>query len=226
MRNFLKEEIKKTNMLEMTNEVVRSFLIRKASLIKKTTVSACCIAMILGASVMVTFIVNKNTDLVSISEVAPAQVVSTPIAATSSKKTTITIPSGTIKANPFLPYRDISGVDSAMADVPAYTLVEPPEVSGGSSDAIRIMDTIVSGILFDKFSPSAILNIEGNDYLVKKGDVVNNYKVLNIAQDSVTVQLGANTYKAGIGEILTEGSLNHNDVSNLSNKFGGVNNEL
>ena len=222
MRNFLKEEIKKTNMLEMTNEVVRSFLIRKASLIKKTTVSVCCIATVIAVSVVATFVVNKNTDLVSISEVAPAQVISTPIAATSSKKTTITIPSGTIKANPFLPYREISGVDSAMADVPAYTLVEPPEVSGGSSDAIRVMDTIVSGILFDKFSPSAILNIEGNDYLVKKGDVVNNYKVLNIAQDSVTVQLGANTYKAGIGEILTEGSLNHNDVSNLSNKFGGV----
>ena len=34
------------------------------------------------------------------------------------------------------------------------------------------MDTVVSGILYDKFSPSAILNIEGNDYLVKKGDVV------------------------------------------------------
>ena len=39
--------------------------------------------------------------------------------------------------------------------------------------------------------------------------------------DSVTVKLGANTYKAGIGEILTGGSLNHNDVSNLDNKFGG-----
>ena len=83
------------------------------------------------------------------------------------------------------------------------------------------MDTIVSGILFDKYSPSAILNIEGNDYLVKKGDVVNNYKVLNILQDSVTVKLGENVYKAGIGEILTEGALNHNNVSNLENKFGG-----
>jgi hypothetical protein len=80
---------------------------------------------------------------------------------------------------------------------------------------------MVSGILYDKFSPSAILNIEGNDYLVKKGDVVNNYKVVSILQDSVTVKLGANVYKAGIGEILTEGSLHHNDVSNLSNKFGG-----
>ena len=80
---------------------------------------------------------------------------------------------------------------------------------------------IPSGILYDKFSPSAILNIEGNDYLVKKGDVVNKYKVLNITQNSVTVKLGSNTYNAGIGEILTEGSVNYNDVSNLSKKFGG-----
>ena len=57
--------------------------------------------------------------------------------------------------------------------------------------------------------------------VVKKGDVVNNYKVLNIAQDSVTVKLGNNTYKAGIGQILTEGSVNYNHVSNLSKKFGG-----
>ena len=57
---------------------------------------------------------------------------------------------------------------------------------------------------------------------LKKGDVVNNYEVMNILPDSVTVKLGANVYKSGIGEILTEGSLNYNDVSNLNKKFGGV----
>ena len=226
MRNFLKKEIKKAEMVEMTPEVVHSFLLKKASLLRKTAVLAFAVIIIVAISACALTVVNKEMDSVTISESIPAQVVSSPISATSSKKTTITIPSGTIKANPFLPYREISGAESVVTDVPAYSLVEPPEVSGASSDAIRVMDTIVSGILFDKFSPSAILNIEGNDYLVKKGDVVNNYKILNITQDSVTVQLGANTYKAGIGEILTEGSLNHNDVSNLSNKFGGVNNEL
>ena len=112
-------------------------------------------------------------------------------------------------------------------DIPEYTLVDPVEVVNSSSDGARLMDTIVSGILFDKYSPSAILNIEGNDYLVKKGDIVNNYEVLNILKDSVTVKLGANTYRAGIGEILTEGTLKHNTVSNLDKKFGGdKNNEL
>ena len=57
--------------------------------------------------------------------------------------------------------------------------------------------------------------------MVKKGDTVHKYKVIAIAQDSVTVQLGKNTYKAGIGEILTDGTVNHNDVSNLDKKFGG-----
>ena len=50
---------------------------------------------------------------------------------------------------------------------------------------------------------------------------VTNYKVLAINQDSVTVKLGGNTFKAGIGEILTEGEVKHNEVSNLNKKFGG-----
>ena len=118
--------------------------------------------------------------------------------------------------------REMSTVDVHGRIISDTPIVEPPEMVNENSDAARVMDTIVSGILYDKFSPSAIINIEGSDYLVKKGDVVNNYKVLCIAQDSVTVQLGENTYKAGIGEILTEGTLNHNDVSNLDNKFGGA----
>ena len=142
------------------------------------------------------------------------------VASTDSRKDLISIPSGTVNANPFLPYRDVGG-NSRVNDVPQFELVAPPEVINEGSDAARVMDTVVSGILYDKYSPSAILNIEGNDYLVKKGDTVNNYKIVAIAQDSVTVKLGNNTYKAGIGEILTEGSLNYNDVANLNKKFGG-----
>ena len=143
-----------------------------------------------------------------------------PMAVSASQKSVISIPSGVVKSNPFLPYRDISGT-AKVNDIPSFNLVEPPEVINENSEAARVMDTVVSGILYDKYSPSAILNIEGNDYLVKKGDVVNNYKVLNILKDSVTVKLGANVYQAGIGEILTEGTINYNDASNLKNKFGG-----
>ncbi len=158
---------------------------------------------------------GQNLEYVDLVSLASA-----PVTATAAKKNLISIPTGTVKANPFLPYREINK-GSSVSDVPTYDLVAPPEVVNENSDAARVMDTIVSGILYDKFSPSAILNIEGNDYLVKKGDVVNKYKVLNITQNSVTVKLGNNTYNAGIGEILTEGSVNYNDVSNLSKKFGG-----
>lgn len=194
-----------------------SCIAKNAKKAKKAVILA-VVALLLPLSL---FVVHKQFMKVSVAEVQETQMVTLPVAATVSKKTTLTIPSGTVKANPFLPYRDL-GESTGVSDVPGFSLVEPPSSSGASSDAVRVMDTIVSGILYDKFNPSAILNIEGSDYLVKKGDVVNNYKVLAIAQESVTVQLGSNVYKAGIGEILTEGSLNHNDVSNLENKFGGV----
>jgi hypothetical protein len=178
---------------------------------------ACSLFLCVG--LLSAFIIGKFSE-VSTSDEPFIQLSNVSVADASAKKGFISIPSGIVKANPFLPYRDIGGSSPAL-DVPRYSLVEPPEVVNENSDAARVMDTIVSGILYDKYSPSAILNIEGNDYLVKKGDVVNNYKVLNIMQDSVTVKLGANVYKAGIGEILTEGALNHNNVSNLSKKFGG-----
>lgn len=165
--------------------------------------------------------IHKNINTAELDEIGIVKMADIPLAASSSKKSVITIPNGIVKANPFVPYRDLTN-SAVVTDIPAFNLIEPPEVINENSDAARVMDTIVSGILYDKFSPSAILNIEGNDYLVKKGDVVNNYKVVNIAQDSVTVQLGKNVYKAGIGEILTEGTINHNEVANLNNKFGGV----
>ena len=146
-----------------------------------------------------------------------------PIAATTGKKDVIGIPTGIVKAHPFLPYRNIGDAESVdlVNDVPKFDLIAPPELQNENSDTAKVMDTVVSGILFDKYSPSAILNINGSDYLVKKGDTVNNYKILAIARDSVTVQLGKNTFKAGIGEILTDGTVNYNQVSNLNKKFGG-----
>lgn len=146
-----------------------------------------------------------------------------PFAATTAKRSHISIPNGIVKANPFLPYRNIGNETKKdiVDDVPRFDLIEPPETVGAGSDAARVLDTIVSGILYDKYSPSAILNIEGNDYLVKNGDVINNYKVVAINQDSVTVKLGSNTYKAGIGEILTDGDVQYNTISNLNKKFGG-----
>lgn len=217
MRNYIKNKLDKINKEEFAANVFTILSTTKVFLTKKNLIG---VAVLFSIPVLLVALSHRSLKDVTISDEDLIQLSTAPIAATSGKTDVIAIPKGTTKLNPFLPYRDIGGT-STVLDVPAYTLVEPPEVLDEGSDAARIMDTVVSGILFDKFSPSAILNIEGNDYLVKKGDVVNNYKILDIVQDSVTVKLGTNIYKAGIGEILTEGSLTHNDVSNLNNKFGG-----
>ena len=102
-----------------------------------------------------------------------------------------------------------------------YDLLPPPESISVDSTALDVMTTKVSGIMFDKLNPSAILNIAGADYLVRSGDIINGYKILSIAKDIVTVQYGENVYKAGVGELLTGEGINYNTVSNLESKFGG-----
>ena len=216
MRKFLKTKDSDTANLQ-TEELITKFRDKSFVNAKSAGIALSLFAMILVVCLsfaLKSIKFNEDTDtMISLSSISAAAV--------DGKKDLISIPAGTVKANPFLPYRNIGGDSSMVDDVPRFDLMDPPETVNENSDAARVMDTIVSGILYDKYSPSAIINIEGNDYLVKKGDVVNSYKILNIAQDSVTVTLGGNTYKAGIGEILTEGSVNHNEVSNLSKKFGG-----
>ena len=221
MRNYMK---KKKNLEDAACYTADELIARVSGHKRKFSKKLLLIPFILlcVAVPVVHMALSVNTlNAVSLEDISSPALASVPAAAAAAKKDLISIPSGTVKAHPFLPYRDIDGSSAAVKDVPKFDLVEPPEIISESSEAARVMDTVVSGILYDKYSPSAILNIEGNDYLVKKGDVVNNYKVVSIMQDSVTVKLGNNTFKAGIGEILTEGSVNYNDVSNLNKKFGG-----
>lgn len=123
------------------------------------------------------------------------------------------------RSNPFLPPNE------SITDTMRYgfDIMAPPEtLSTEDVEAAKIMTTKISGIMYNSKSSSAILNIEGSDYLVHSGDNINRYKVLAIAPDTVTVQLGNNVYKAKVGEVITE-TLNHNTIDNLSNKFGGAN---
>ena len=122
-----------------------------------------------------------------------------------------------VRPNPFLPYKDYDFSEIKKSDI-----ISPPEELSNGSDAERVMDTSVSGILYDAYNPSAIINIEGTEYLVKRGDSVNNYHVLDINNKYVVVKLGNNVYKAGVGEILTQGSIKNSNIPNLENKFGGA----
>ena len=77
--------------------------------------------------------------------------------------------------------------------------------------------------MFDAISPSAIISVEGQDHLVRKGDRINGYRILNITKDRVIVQNGTNVYRATVGETLTtENNINVNNVYNLQHKFGGA----
>lgn len=123
------------------------------------------------------------------------------------------------RSNPFVPsdegvYKTYNGMD----------VLTPPNELPKDTDATKVVKTKVSGIMFDYKSPSAILNIDDKDYLVRIGDNIDNYKVLNIAKDVVTVRLGSNIYKARVGEILADSSdsLNYNTIDHLNNKFGGA----
>ena len=123
------------------------------------------------------------------------------------------------RSNPFLLFYE------SYANIRKYgfELMAPPEsLSNEESEAVKVMQTKVSGIMYEPNNPSAILNIEGMDYLVRSGDYINNYKVLSIGKDLVTVQLGANIYKARVGEVITDAEMNYNNVYNLEQKFGGA----
>lgn len=148
----------------------------------------------------------------------------------SNKMVAITV-AGSGRSNPFLPMSENvphivkipnSSFNKSFAkvhdDLPFLT--PPPEKFAYDQDAGKIMRTTISGILYDKYSPSAIINIEGTDYLVKKGDTINHYRVLSITQDQVLVQLGRNIYRAGVGELLAKTEI-PNVTANLNNKFGG-----
>lgn len=121
------------------------------------------------------------------------------------------------RSDPFLPDHEVT------APKPKYDfeLLPPPESITVDTTATDVMSTKVSGIMYDRFNPSAILNISGSDYLVRTGDIINSYKVLSIGREHVTVQNGANVYKAGVGELFTGEGVNFNTISNLENKFGG-----
>ena len=128
------------------------------------------------------------------------------------------------RADPFLPEKESVVAKPKHKPKYSYDLLPPPESITVDSTATAVMTTKVSGIMFDKFNPSAILNISGVDYLVRSGDLINGYKVLSITRDTVTVQLGANIYKASVGELFTGNGINYNTISNLQHKFGSRNN--
>lgn len=129
-----------------------------------------------------------------------------------------------VAVNPFLPTDEINKRVTKKVVKPNPNYVLPPAVTDISDSARYLLQTSVSGIMYDPYSPSAIIKINNTDYLVKKGDSLMGYKILNISPKIVTIKRDANIYNAPIGRILaTLDSTNNNQISNLNSRFGGSN---
>lgn len=113
-------------------------------------------------------------------------------------------------------------------DISPYSFnlpVPPTSLASRNAAASKITRTKVVGIMYNKTNPSAIINVDDKDYLVRQGDKIigQEYKVVTIDPSIITVTLGSNVYSASIGELFSRDDLNGkaNDLYNLKNRFGG-----
>ena len=131
-----------------------------------------------------------------------------------SDKVVITI-GGHGRENPFKPFYD----QAFSGDFPP-----PDDVFNIDESAKKLMSIKVTGILFDPYKPtnaSAIVNASGSDYMVKKGDVVAGFSILDINKNRVYVKFGSNTYNAGIGETIHAELKDNSGLDNIDKKFAG-----
>ena len=107
----------------------------------------------------------------------------------------------------------------------SFNLPVPPTSPGAGSTASRITKTKVVGIMYNEKSPSAIINVDNKDYLVRPGDKIigQEYIVTKINPTWVTAAMGPNVYSAAIGELFSKDGIEENqtDIYDLKNRFGG-----
>jgi hypothetical protein len=128
------------------------------------------------------------------------------------------------RKNPFEPYRGKHGIKiqsekkkGQLNDVP-----EPPAYTGETpKDVETLMASTINGILYDPYEEStAIVNIGGTDYMLHEGDSVQGMRVKKITEKAVTLQYGANTYTAGVGDIV-DGEIKGDSVQRNGRAFAG-----
>ena len=128
------------------------------------------------------------------------------------------------RENPFKPpvVDKQEGDGYEMVGNEQFEIIEPPVQSVADENLTRLLQTQISGILYDEESPSAIVNLNGMDQFVKAGDVISGYTIDYITRDKVQISYENNSYVASVGELFTKGSLEKQPaVVNLENKFAG-----
>ncbi len=138
-----------------------------------------------------------------------------------SKKAVIDIEEKAV-VDPFLPITEVKQNVAKKVVKPNPNYILPPTSLSTDSTASLLLSTVISGIMYDPYSPSAIVRVADTDFLVKKGDVIHGFNILNITPKTVTLKLGKNVYEAPVGIILASLSSNNNTSTvNLNNRFGG-----
>ncbi len=128
------------------------------------------------------------------------------------------------RLNPFKPPVVDKSLDQAYETIndTQFEIIEPPVTSVPDENLTKLLQTQISGILYDSESPSAIINLNGLDQFVKAGDTISGYKIESITKDKVQISYKNNSYVASVGELFTRGSLEKQPaVVNLENKFAG-----
>ncbi len=181
--------------------------------------------------------IDENSQMVSDADVLHEE----NTLASREKTISIEVDNTTNKVNPFLPTESepivpvyekrISTSSSTITTLPKLppkitypVYVTPPPIYGDGIDyqASELVSTSISGIMYDDYSPSAVIKIQGTDFLVKKGDIIKGYKVLDIGKNSVKLQYGNNIFVGRIGELLVKSDLDYTkNISNINSKFGG-----
>lgn len=129
-----------------------------------------------------------------------------------------------VRLNPFKPTDVIATKTGTIVNDTGFEIVEPPVSSVPDENLTKLLQTQISGILYDEDSPSAIVNLNGSDQFVKIGDNVGGYLIEGISRNQVQISYKNNTYVASVGELFTRGVLeNRQAVVNLQNKFAGRN---
>ncbi len=101
------------------------------------------------------------------------------------------------RTNPFTPTGNFS---EAGYTIPRGLDIMAPPSYDENVTPNKIVDIVVSGILYDQYKPSAIITIGGIDHFVQRGDSIDDYVVSYIGPTSVTIRTGKNTYTASIGQ--------------------------
>ncbi len=145
------------------------------------------------------------------------------IASPAINKKVVVVPVGNEgRENPFLPFREKKVIATAQqGSGVSFDIIEPPPALSIDEKAASLLKATISGIMYDYRSPSAIININGEDQLVRKNDRLSGFSILDITKDKVVIKSGTNIYRASVGQSITSEDVNINEVANLRNKFGG-----